>query len=201
VAVVAGMMAPVSAWGSSMARLDLGAPACAGFEARVRVEIALEGEEDDVLSIFDLSTTGSDAALSGRIRFEKGPALAGWTVLDPLDDDGAGSYEASLGQAEQLLGPGSHVLGTLVVDLRGLKAGTTHTLLVDGPPWPTRFVGTQGPSGELLLLDAESGGLAFGSPEGVDVSVANLAIPEPISALGVLVATMSAGAYARGRRG
>ncbi len=200
-AAVAGMLGPASAWASSVARLDLGEPAYVGIEAQVPVELVFNGEDGDVLTVFDLSTTDSDDSLAGRMSFRPGPAMAGWTQLDPLADDGAGSFEATLGEPGQRLGPGWHRLGTLHVSLLGLPIGSVHALAVDGPPWPTRFVGTHGLSGELMILDGESGGLGFGSPEGVDVTVPNLAIPEPLSLSGVLAAVVASASYARRRRG
>jgi hypothetical protein len=197
-AVVVALAAPAS--GVSVVTLGLDSPVFIGGTAEIDVSADFAGGPGDTLDFFDLSVTDSSASLAGRFAFELEASLPGWRELDPLADDGVGTYESNVLDPSTALPPGAYRLGTLRVDLAGLPAGAVYTIVPDGALWPTVFFGTDGQTLGLAIYDTAGGGLELSPPGGVELAVPTAAyIPEPLTLAALPAGLLVLSQYVRRR--
>ncbi len=120
------------------ASMSLGGPTVMGQMALFDVTVVFTPEFDEKMSGLFLDVSGSDNSLTetgtdfSRFSFEVNPTLTDWEVALQFDSVVSQGIVGTAETAAQL-GGGSHLIGTLKVDLTGLAPGSVHTVrLVPG---------------------------------------------------------------------
>jgi hypothetical protein len=114
---------------AAVVTFSLGAPTVVGSSANLDVSLTfdLEQGETGTLDTLGISVVGSDNALTdngtnfGRFSFVPSLLIADWSTGGDIDVDGFVSF---FDNAAPGLGEGTHVLGTLSVNLLGISEPT-----------------------------------------------------------------------------
>lgn len=132
--LLAGLGATANA---ALVTFQLGAPTIVGDTASLEVSLTFElgpSETTGTLDTIGLSVVGSDPALTEptfiRFSFAPSPAISGWSAGGNIGTDGFVSFFDTTFTG---LDAGTHVLGTLFVDLSGISATSVVVTIDSGP--------------------------------------------------------------------
>lgn len=194
---------PGEAAATSVGTYSLGEPVIVGDTARFDLGLTFSSTAGEELAYFSVDVASSDPLLTAggtdftAFSFVKtSPLLDSW---DPVATFGPGGF-LSIADFDTLTGhlaPGSYTLGSLVVDFSGIAPGTDLTVSVVSNLYSV--IGTEDPADHSTYEDYEvdyaPGSRTFKTPGGQPG-----VIPEPITAIGALLAVGSLVGYAVRRR-